>query len=127
MGRNKSEDRRFKLTEKHVRTKEPLSPSEINYTFQQDPLSLIDCGSRLDEELLTEQHEIRYGSDSLLVGLWPPVGSSGNIDADKTNDSAILFPYTHFSKPVSAVAAVEEILSWDLEPRPIEEMMCSCC
>ncbi len=134
MGRNKSDDRRYKLTAEkhHVRTKEkPLSPSEINYSLQEPLLvSTIKCDSRLDDELLTIQNEMHYGSDSLLVGLLglgSPVDSSGNIDADKTNDSTILFPYSHFSQPMPGVAAFDTILSWDLEPRPIEEMMRGCC
>jgi hypothetical protein len=135
MGINKSDDRRYKLTAEkhHVRTtkEEPLSPSEINYSLQEPLVSTIKCDSRLDDELLTIQNEVQYGSESLLVGpplgLGSPVDSSGIIDVDKTNDSTILFPYSHFSKPMSGVAAFDTILSWDLEPRPIEEMMRGCC
>jgi hypothetical protein len=133
MGRNKSDDRRYKLNaEKHVRIKEePLSPSEINYSLQEPLVSTSKCDSRLDDELLTIQNEMQYGSDSSLLvgllGLGSPADSSGIIDADKTNDSTILSPYSHFSKPMSAVAVIDTILSWDLEPRPIEEMMRGCC
>jgi hypothetical protein len=122
MGRNKSEDRRCKQmkNEKHApRTALLPSSSEVNTTALQYPLLVpIECDSR--------SNEIKNdGSESLLERILSErhVGSADYEDHRTTKGFDGLFPFTHYPNPMSSVEATNEILSWDLEPRSIEEMV----